>query len=326
MREGRLFTAGDGSNNSTVVVNEAMARALWPGESAVGKRFSHPEADPTRSDQWATVIGVVEDTRFAATLTSPNTRYQFYQPMGAARSATVVLRTRGAPESLAVDLRRLVVEQAPGASLDNVISARTLIDQTLINIKLLAWMLFAFAALGLVVSALGVYSLFAGYVIQRTREIGVRMALGAQAGQVLRLVLGKGMRLALLGGVLGVAGAVVVARVLTSLAAELPAHEPIAVVVLATAMLAVALFACWLPARRAAGWIRWWRSGRSRLLLLLLRHPAVRALHDPPAQRKPTQRDERPQHGEHIRMIRPNGFSGSLGLGSAVPRNLFRPA
>jgi ABC-type antimicrobial peptide transport system permease subunit len=78
------------------------------------------------------------------------------------------------------------------------------------------------------------------------------MALGAQAGQVLRLVLGKGLILAVLGGLLGVAGAVAIARVLRSLAAELPAHEPVAVVALAMAMLAVALFACWLPARRAA--------------------------------------------------------------------------
>jgi putative ABC transport system permease protein len=252
LREGRLFNAADRIESATFVVNESMARGLWPRESAIGKRFGHPEADPTRPEQWSTVIGVVEDTRFAATLTSPKTRYQFYQPMAAARSVAVVLRTPGSPDALTTDLRRLIAQVAPGASLDNVVSARTQIDQTLMNFKLLGWMLFAFATLGLVVSALGVYSLFSGFVIQRTREIGVRMALGAQASQVLRLVLGKGMRLAMLGGVLGVAGAAVIARVLTSLAAELPAHEPIAVVVIAMAMLAVALFACWLPARRAA--------------------------------------------------------------------------
>jgi predicted permease len=252
LREGRLFTAADRASNSTIVVNESMARGLWPGESAIGKRFSHPEADPARSDQWATVIGVVEDARFAATLTSPKTRYQFYNPIGAARSIALLLRTPAPPESLTADLRRLVADLAPGASLDNVITARTQIDQTLMNIKLLAWMLFAFAALGLVVSAMGVYSLFAGYVIQRTREIGVRMALGAQASHVLLMVLGKGLRLALVGGLLGMAGAAAIARVLTSLAAELPPHEPLAVGAIAMAMLAVALVACWLPARRAA--------------------------------------------------------------------------
>ena len=252
LREGRLFTAADRVSNASLVVNESMARGLWPGQSAIGKRFSHPEADPAQADQWATVIGVVEDTRFAGTLTAPKTRYQFYQPMGAARSATVLLRTQGPPESFAADLRQMIAALAPGASLDNVVSARIVIDQTLANIRLLAWVLFAFAALGLVVSALGVYGLFAGYVAQRTREIGVRMALGARAGQVMRLVLGKGMVLAVLGGVLGTGGAAAIARVLSSVAAELPAHEPIAVVGLAMAMLAVAMFACWLPARRAA--------------------------------------------------------------------------
>jgi ABC-type antimicrobial peptide transport system permease subunit len=101
-------------------------------------------------------------------------------------------------------------------------------------------------------SALGVYGLFSGFVVQRTREIGVRMALGAQTRQVLWLVLTKGLRLALLGALVGVAGALLVAPLLTSIASELPAHDPGAVIFLALLLVGVALFACWLPARRAA--------------------------------------------------------------------------
>ena len=253
LREGRLFTAADRTSAPVAVINEAMARALWPGASAIGKQIADPRADPARPEQWMTVVGVVADARFAATLTAPATRYQAYQPLRGGGSVQVVLRTRGgAPAALAPELRRTVAAMASDVSVNEVHDVRALVDRTMGNTTLLAWTLFAFAGLGVVLSALGVYGLFSAYVIQRTREIGVRMALGAAAGEVLRLVLGKGMRLALIGAVLGVAGAAAVVRVLASVAAELPPHEPIAVVALAAVLVAVALFACWLPARRAA--------------------------------------------------------------------------
>jgi putative ABC transport system permease protein len=252
LREGRLFHAADRKHPSVIIVNESMARGLWPGQSAVGKRLGHPLSDPAKEEQWATVVGVIADARFAATVTAPKTRYQLYHPLGRTVSPTVVVRTRSTPQALAADLRRVVKEMAPTATISEIEGAQAVVDRTLTNVALLAWTLFAFAGLGLVVSALGVYSLFAGYVVQRRREIGVRMALGAQTGQVLRLVLKQGLMLALAGGALGMAGAIAVARVLTSIAAELPAHESVAVPILAGALVAVAMFACWLPARRAA--------------------------------------------------------------------------
>jgi len=166
--------------------------------------------------------------------------------------AMAVLRTRGPPAALAAELRRAVAEVDAGITVYEVHTARALIDRSMINVRVLIWTLLGFAGLGLFLCALGVYGLFAGYVVQRTREIGVRMALGADAGQVLRLVLGKGLRLALAGGALGIAGALTVAQVLTAVAEELPAQDPLAVAVLAALLVAVALFACWLPARRAA--------------------------------------------------------------------------
>jgi ABC-type antimicrobial peptide transport system permease subunit len=121
------------------------------------------------------------------------------------------------------DLRRAIAELDPQAPVYEIHSARALVDRSLVN-----------------------------FVIERRREIGVRMALGAQAGEVLRLVLGKGMCLALLGGAFGLAGGMAVAPLLTSAAPELPAHDPTGVAALAVLLVAVALFACWLPARRAA--------------------------------------------------------------------------
>jgi len=253
LREGRVFTAADRQNPDRVlIINETMARSLWPGQSAIGKRLGDPRGDPARPPQWATVVGVVSDARFVATLTAPVSAYQIYDVMRSPGSAMVLLRTRGAPEAAASDLRRVLAGLDSEVSVDDVLTARALANRALGNFSLLAWTLFAFAALGLVLSALGVYGLFAGYVVQHTREIGVRMALGAQTGQVLRMVLGKGLQLALLGGVLGVAGAMAVVPLLGSVAAELPARDPTAIVVLAMSLIAVALFACWLPARRAA--------------------------------------------------------------------------
>jgi putative ABC transport system permease protein len=254
LRAGRLFGTADRFDTEPVaIVNEAMARELWPGQSALGKRVGGAGGDPAKPDQWKTIVGIVADTRPAATLTPPETGYQVYYALAQTNDgALAVLRTHGPAAALAADLRRAVADVDPSLAVYEIHSARELVDRSMANYGLLAWTLFGFAVLGLVLSALGVYGLFAGYVVERTREIGVRMALGAQAEQVLRMVLGKGLRLAFVGGMLGVAGALVAAPVLTSIAAELPAHDPLAVIVLAVVLIAVALFACWLPARRAA--------------------------------------------------------------------------
>ena len=128
-----------------------------------------------------------------------------------------------------------------------------MVERAFANFTAMGWIVLAFAGLGLVLSGLGVYGLFAGYVAERTREIGVRMALGAEAGQVLGLMLAKGLRLAALGVGLGLLGALSIGPVLTAAVEALPTRDPVVLMALAAALVAVALFACWLPARRAAG-------------------------------------------------------------------------
>jgi ABC-type antimicrobial peptide transport system permease subunit len=127
-----------------------------------------------------------------------------------------------------------------------------MVERTFANFTAMGWIVLGFAGLGLVLSGLGVYGLFAGYVAERTQEIGVRMALGAQAQQVLRLMLAKGLRLAALGVGLGLLGALSLGPVLTAAVEALPTRDPVVLTALTGALLAVALFACWLPARRAA--------------------------------------------------------------------------
>jgi putative ABC transport system permease protein len=255
LREGRLFTAGDGSENLAVaVINETMARDLWPGRSPLGKRITFAEGDATSATYWKTIVGVVADVRYRGDLEDPKSRFQVYYPLRQAVPGRVyvVLRARGDPEALAPALRRAVAEVDADLLVYELLGARTLMDRQLTNFRLAAWVTFAFAGLGLLLSALGVYGLFAGFVAERTREIGVRMALGARAGQVLGLVLRKGLRLAAAGALLGALGALALFPVLRAVAYELPAPEPTALVALPLLLIAVALLACWLPARRAA--------------------------------------------------------------------------
>ena len=119
------------------------------------------------------------------------------------------------------------------------------------NMKVVGWMLGAFSALGVVLAALGLYGVIAGFVVQRTNEIGIRVALGAQVRDILALVLGKGLRLTLLGAVLGLAGASGMGRLLQAIAPEMPAAEAFTTLAITALLLGIATFACWLPARRA---------------------------------------------------------------------------
>jgi putative ABC transport system permease protein len=257
LREGRLLTPADVAGKApVVVVNETMARHFWPGQSAIGKRIDAAQRSDLRAgERWRTVVGVVADVRLAGSLEESVGRFHVYYPLAHAvpGTLTVALRAPGpAPEALIGDLRRVVAELDPELPVYEPLSARALLDRALVNYAMTGWVLFGFALLGLLLAALGVYGLFAGFVAERTREIGVRVALGAQTAQVVWLVLGRGLRLALVGALVGLGGALAVVPVLRSVASELPAHDPMLVVLLALALVAVALLACWLPARRAA--------------------------------------------------------------------------
>jgi predicted permease len=250
LREGRRFTDAD-EMESAVIVNESAARDFWPGQSAVGKRLG----DADRPDRWRTVVGVVSDVEFPATLKEAETRYQSYLPIRQVpMSFTIVVRAREplSPQALAGEVSRAVADVDPTLPVLDAMSVRAQVSRYLSNFSLMGWVLFGLAGMGLVLSALGVYGLFSRFVVERTREIGVRMALGADTAKVLRLVLGKGLRLATVGAAIGAGGALMVARLLRSAITGLPVHDPLAVPALALALVAVALLACWLPARRAA--------------------------------------------------------------------------
>jgi putative ABC transport system permease protein len=241
---GRGFTTTDTTNRpAVVIINEMMARTFWPGESPLGKRIGGP-------DDWRQIVGVVSDVRFAGNLSEPDTRFQTYRPFAQEPRGPMAVALRG--NVPVATFQRAVAELDPDLPVSEPGPARAAVGRILANYALTGWLLGGFALLGVLLAGLGIYGVIAGYVVQRTSEIGVRIALGAQLRDVLWLVLAKGLRLTLLGAAIGLVGALGVARLLAAAAPELSSNDPLIIVSVTTLLIGVALFACWLPARRAA--------------------------------------------------------------------------
>jgi putative ABC transport system permease protein len=248
--EGRNFDASDRPDAPPhVIINETMARTVWPGESPLGKRVGYPGDTPS----WREIIGVVKDVSAAANLNVPDTRFVMFRSIAQSPSTylTLALRTKVPPETLAGEVRRAVAAIDPDQPVHDIATVRHEIGQILSNVRLVGWMLVGFSTLGVALAALGIYGVISGSVVQRTNEIGIRVALGAQLRDILTLVLGQGLRLALLGTALGLAGAFAVARLLRAIMPELRAADAATALGVTALLLSVAAFACWLPARRA---------------------------------------------------------------------------
>jgi hypothetical protein len=238
---GRAFTASDRAGSPPVViVNESLARAFWPGASPVGQFIDKEE-----------IVGVVSDVKFPTDANEPMTRYQAYRPFAQApRGFGLWLMVRG---PVSVDtLRRTVAALDADLPLGDPGLAQAFVDRSVGRMRTMGWLLTSFGGLGLLLATLGIYGVIAGFAAQRTNEIGVRLALGAQMRDVLWLVLGKGLRLTLIGVALGLMGAVAEARLLTVIAPGLAVTAPLAIAGVAALLTGVAAIACWLPARRAA--------------------------------------------------------------------------
>jgi predicted permease len=248
--EGRNFAPDlKATDPLVIIVNETLARRFWPGQSALGRRI---RTDDSGYITWAEVIGVVRDVDTAANYSEPTTRLQIYKPLVHEPWAWANLVLRGpAPASLSEGLRRAVAEVDPDLAVEQVATVRQFIDFQQRDLRLVGRILGGFALLGLVLAAVGIYSVTAHSVAQRTNEFGVRLALGAQQSDVLLLVLKQGLRVALLGLGLGFVGALALGRFLGTLMPRLAGADPVALLGVSALLLTVALVACWLPARRA---------------------------------------------------------------------------
>jgi putative ABC transport system permease protein len=249
LRQGQLFTAEvrpDGPE--LAVISKTMARRYWPNENPLGKRFK--EVLPGDDAHWMTVIGVVEDIVHNRDGEVIPVFYRTIRQVSWLQERLVV-RTAVEPLSLAGAVRQAV------RSLDSAIPNLeiTTVEQALANLdrsrRAQTFLLGAAALIALILAALGLYGLLSYLVEQRTHEIGIRVALGAQPRDVLKLVIGQGMKLVLAGVTLGVSAALVLTRSLKSLLFGVTATDPLTFGLIALLLTLVAMAACWIPARRA---------------------------------------------------------------------------
>jgi putative ABC transport system permease protein len=251
LRRGRMFSRADApQSQAVVIVNESFVRRFFPGEDPLGRRvtFGNPSAPDTR---WQTIVGVVADTKRGGFDREPWAEVYFPMRQAPESRAFVLLRTSGDPAAL------IAAAQAAVWSIDRdqaITSTRTmpeLLAEREANRRFTTLLLGLFAAVALALAVIGIYGVIAYSTAQRTQEIGIRMALGADRATVLRMVLGNGLRIAAAGLGLGVAGALMLTQVLSGLLFGVGAHDPVTFGIVAGGLLLVALAACSIPARRA---------------------------------------------------------------------------
>jgi len=248
---GRLVTEQDVTNNSSfVVINDAMAKRFWPGEDPVGKRIS-TIVSSGQQVPWQTIVGVVGSVRHLGLDVEPRPEIYYHTNTQPPFGPVVVIRTTSDPKRLISIARGKVRELDRDVPVSNVNTMEQLVAQSVAQRRFGMFLLGIFALLALLLAAIGIYGVVSYSVTQRTQEIGVRMALGASATNVLKMVLRNGMSLALIGVGLGLAGAFALTRLMSRLLFEVTPTDVTTFALVAVALTVVALLACYLPARRA---------------------------------------------------------------------------
>jgi putative ABC transport system permease protein len=247
---GRTFTAADAAGQPPVVVMGAAAAQRWFGGDAVGKRLK-PGGDPASDEPWWTIVGVVDNVRHNGLDAEPKMEMYIPHALDPRRSMTLVLRTSGDPQALVQPARRALAAIDPTLALAGVQTAEELVAGSTALPRFLTLCVVAFGGTALFLAALGVYGVVAQVVGRRTRELGLRMALGADRGAVLRLVMRQGLALAAAGLAAGLVGAVLTGRLIEGLLFEVAPRDATTLLAATAVLAAVALLATWLPARRA---------------------------------------------------------------------------
>ncbi len=246
---GRAFDARDMEAAATpiAVVNETLARRIFAGENPLGKRFRFGG-----DDEWVQIVGVVPDTKTRRMDARPDMHiYVPYAPRAAYRAMTIVVRTERDPASIAPVVRREIHGMDAELPVYDVRTMDEMIARALWQPRLYGGMFFIFAIIALVLAGVGVYSVIAYSVSTRTHEFGIRMALGAQQRDVLRLVIKQGLILVAIGVAFGLAGALLLTRLLAGLLYGVTPTDPLTFVSLPLVLIGVALVASYVPARRA---------------------------------------------------------------------------
>jgi putative ABC transport system permease protein len=247
--KGRDFTVDDQAKApGVVIISEALARRYWPGEDPLNKRLKESGTNP-----WLTVIGVASDVKYRGLPNNPNNDPDIYFPLAQRplNNLSLAIRAQSDPAHLLTAIRREFQKLNPDLPLYNVTTMEQQIARQTTQARFGTWLLSIFGGLALLLSAVGIYSVMAYAVEQRRHEIGIRLALGAKAGDVLTLVIGQGARLALFGITIGVSAALALTQLMKRLLFGVAAADPLTYAGIAILLTTVVLLACWLPARRA---------------------------------------------------------------------------
>jgi ABC-type antimicrobial peptide transport system permease subunit len=230
------------------VINESMAQQLFPNEDPIGKRIGFLGTPAERFE----IIGIVRDVGIAAFSGAPGRRMQIYRSLLQEPWSFVTMILRApAPQTLAMPVRGLIGELDPDLPVYDLRTVDQAIESYQHNFYVINDVLGGFALLGLGLCAVGLYGVISGLVVQRLPEFGIRLALGASPQNVLTLVLAKGLRLALCGTVLGLAGSLALIKFLSSRLPGLPGQDYVTFFLNVVLIFVVSVLACWLPARRA---------------------------------------------------------------------------
>jgi putative ABC transport system permease protein len=251
---GRDFTERDDAGNPRVaIVTRSFALRYWPSVDPLGKRFKYGPVDSTQP--WITIVGMVEDAKFRNLRQDPATEPVVYVPLLQSEvvvSLNLIARTSISKAGAMAALRGEIQKFDPEIPVYNIATMLERIGELSSETRSYTLLMGLFASLALLLSMIGIYGVMAYSVSQRTHEIGVRVALGAESSDVIRMIIAQGVRLAVAGVAVGLVAGAALTRLMTSLLFDVSATDPLTFAVVSVALLIVALAACYIPARRAA--------------------------------------------------------------------------
>ncbi len=252
MAQGRTFSDRDVEDAPLVmIINQALAKRDFPGEDPIGKRINLGNNDPQGQPVWWEIVGVVSDVRSDELREEAKPEFYLSSLQDTFRNMFVVIRTTVEPAGVAASVRQAAAEVDKSAAVSDVKTMDHIVNEAVTQPRFNVVLLGLFSGIALLLSAAGIYGVTAYNVTQRTHEFGIRMALGAQVGDVLRMIIKQGMLLISVGLVIGLLSAFVLTRLLRTLLFGVSETDPLTFVVISILLTAVALLACYIPARRA---------------------------------------------------------------------------
>jgi predicted permease len=251
LRHGRTISEQDTADSQKIaLINKTMADQLWPNQDPIGKRIKFPGNDKN-PQPWRSIVGVVNDvSQYALDQKAPMQIYLPHEQFPTSFN-TIVVKTAGDPETMTAPVRRAILSVDKDQAVYNVATLQQLQADSILIRRFFMLLLVVFAVLALTLAVIGIYGVISYAVTQRTQEIGIRMALGAGAAEVMKLVLRSGMTLAVIGVLIGLAGAFGLTRLLATLLFGVRPTDALTFVIVSVTVIGAALLACYIPARRA---------------------------------------------------------------------------